>query len=101
MMGNVTVGVTTTVEINEDVEVDLYDVLDNAEESDIIDYVVDNLDHDEIRSKLNGDDSTSYDQGELMDYLVNEYFRGAFSDFDFDKFFDRIDVKFCKCPTDK
>ena len=75
------------------VSVDIDEVIIGASDSDLIDYVVDELDHDEILKKMNinlEDDPSYVNKDILMEYLVTEYHRGAFSEFDFKIFFKKI-----------
>jgi hypothetical protein len=100
MIGDVEVHTVQEVDIY--VDIDAEDFLSRISDEDLIDYVVNELDNNEIREKLGEKEQTDYnkfsDTDELMEYLVDEYHRDSFSDFPFDKFFEKINVKLCKCP---
>jgi hypothetical protein len=75
------------VEVSIEVDVDVNDVLNTLTIQNI-------ADHLESRTALDERSAIAAIKSEyMMDYLVDEYHRGSFSDFDFEKLFDKIGVK--------
>jgi hypothetical protein len=79
---------TVSVEVDgEEVEVDVSDVLEQLYEEDVMEYFdVDYKDNDEEA------DVADFTEDAIIDYLKDEFHRGAFSDFNFNKLFEAIGI---------
>lgn len=83
--------VSVSAEVDTDVEVDVDDVLSQMSDDELIDYVCDEIDNDTLRERLNLENELSYfSSDEIIEYLYEEHMRGAFSDIDFKKLFDKL-----------
>jgi hypothetical protein len=70
------------------VDIDANDVLDELSFEEIVGYVEDKYSGKTVEiNRFNTIDNDS-----LINYLVTEYHRGPYSDFDFNKFFQKVGI---------
>lgn len=74
--------------------IDISDVLETVSDEDLLDYIEHNFPSSDLEERFRVDEEpvslSDFHGNEIVEFLVDEYHRGAFSHIDFDKFFEKI-----------